>query len=146
LKRWLGVVMALVLAGPALADLTAARSEPKPEKRAEKALDNAAQALKSAEDAYKVKGDQAQTDLALREVAESVELAFSSLKATGKNPSKSPKHFKHAEIETRELLRRLRDFREQMSFDDREVLDKVRASVQKIHEDLLEGIMGGKKI
>ncbi len=138
--------MALALAVPALADLNAIKAEGKPEKRAERALDNAAAALKSAEDAYKVKGDLGQTNTELQEVGDSVELAYSSLKATGKNPSKSPKHFKRAEIETRELLRRLTDFREQMSFEDRDVLDKVRAAVQKVHEDLLEGIMGGKKI
>ena len=46
---------------------------------------------------------------------------------------------------TRELLRRIDDLREQMSVDDRETLDKVRAAVQKVHESLLEAIMGGKK-
>lgn len=138
--------MLLALAGTARADLAAIKAEGKPERRAELALGNAAQALKSAEDAYKVKGDLSRTNTALQEVGDSVELAYSSLKATGKNPSKSPKHFKRAEIQTRELLRRLTDFREQMSFEDRDVLDKVRAAVQKVHEDLLEGIMGGKKI
>jgi len=32
-----------------------------------------------------------------------------------------------------------------MSVDDREPLDRARATVQKVHESLLEGIMGGKK-
>ncbi len=136
----------IALAVPAWADLAAAKAQPNPEKRAEMALDNASSALKSAENAYKVKGDLGATNDSLREVADSVELAYDSLKETRKNPSKSPKHFKRAEIRTRELMRRLGDFREQMSFDDRETLDKVRASVQKVHESLLEGIMGGKKI
>jgi hypothetical protein len=32
-----------------------------------------------------------------------------------------------------------------MSVDDRDALEKVRAVVQKVHESLLEGIMGGEK-
>jgi hypothetical protein len=142
----LSLVFALVFAGPARADLGAAKAEANPEKRAEKLLDNAVSALKSAEDAYKVKGDLGAANTSLREVSDSVEMAYDSLKETRKNPSKSPKHFKRAEIRTRELMRQLGDFREQMSFDDRDVVDKVRAAVQKVHESLLEGIMGGKKI
>ncbi len=142
----IALVLALAGAAPLRADLNAIRQEPKPEKRAELALVNASAALTAAEDAYKVKGDLGATDAALKEVGASVDLAFESLQATHKNPSKSPKHFKRAEIKTRELLRRLTDFRDQMGFDERDVLDKVRASVQKVHENLLEGIMGGKKI
>jgi hypothetical protein len=127
------------------APLGTIKSEPKPERRAEMALDNADAALKAATDAYLVKGDLKQTNAALDEVSESVELAYTSLTETHKNPSRSPKHFKRAEIKTRELLRRLSDFREQMSVDDRGAVDRTRSAVQKVHEDLLEGIMGGKK-
>jgi hypothetical protein len=72
-------------------------------------------------------------------------LADESLKQTGKNPARSPKHFKHAEIKTRLLLRRLNDFREHMGVDDRETIDQVRAIIDKINQELLLGIMGGKK-
>ena len=81
----------------------------------------------------------------LEEVSASVEFAYDSLQQTHKVPSKSPKYFKRAEIQTRELLRRIDDFRAQMSVDERETIDKVRATVQKVHESLLEGIMSGKK-
>ena len=108
-------------------------------------MDNAAQALKSAQNTYLAQGDMKQVDASLEEVSASVQLAFDSLQQTHKVPNKSPKHFKKAEIETRELLRRLDDFREQMSVDDRDSLEKARAVVQKVHESLLEGIMGGKK-
>ncbi|HOL72044.1 MAG TPA: hypothetical protein PKW45_11415, partial [Bryobacteraceae bacterium] len=64
---------------------------------------------------------------------------------TGKDPSRSPKHFKRAEIRTRELLKRLADFREQMSALDRDSIDRISESIQKIHDDLLAGIMSGKK-
>jgi len=74
-----------------------------------------------------------------------VELADQALKQTGKNPIRSPKHFEHAELKTREVLRRLDGFRDEMSVADRSVLDRVVSAVQKVHDALLEGIMGKRK-
>lgn len=138
---WLAVALA---AGPAWADLTAARAEPNLEKRSRKALENADRAAAAARQAYR-NGDWKQCQGALEEIGESVMLAYESLKQTGKDPARSPKHFKYAEIKTRGLLRRLDDFRQEMSVDDRETLDRVRAVIDRIHRELLEGIMGGKK-
>jgi hypothetical protein len=139
------VSLAVLLAAlPLRADLAAVRAEPNLERRAAKALDNADRALKAAQQAYR-NGHGDQTVAAFDELRESVVLANDSLKQTGKNPSRSPKHFKRAEIRTRELLRRMNDFRPQMSPDDREPLEKAEAAIQKIHEELLAGIMGGKK-
>jgi hypothetical protein len=67
------------------------------------------------------------------------------LRQTGKNPSRSPKHFKYAELKTRDLLRKLDSFREAMSVTDRPVVDRVIGAVQKIHDALLDGIMGKNK-
>jgi hypothetical protein len=145
LKRLAVVAVAVSLALASQGDLDTIKSEPRPERRAERALDHADLALKSAQEEYLVKGDLKRTSAALEEVSESVQLAYAALKETHKNPSKSPKHFKRAEIKTRELLRRLTDFREQMSVDDRDFADKTRTVIQKVHEELLEGIMGGKK-
>jgi hypothetical protein len=141
----LTMVFAVLTVVPTWASLDAAKAEPNLEKRSSLALDNAQHALKSAQDAYLAQNDMKQVAASLEEVSASVELAYDSLQQTHKVPSKSPKYFKKAEIETRELLRRLDDLREQMSVDDREPLDKARATVQKVHESLLEGIMGGKK-
>ncbi len=145
LKRLAVFAVAVSLSLGSETPLGTIKSEPKPEKRAEMALDNADSALRSATDAYLAKGDLKQTNASLDEVSESVELAYTSLTETHKNPSRNPKHFKRAEIKTRELLRRLTDFREQMSVDDREAVDRARSAVQKVHEDLLEGIMGSRK-
>lgn len=145
MKRLLLFLVAVPLALASETSLSAIKSEPKPERRAEMALDNAETAFKSAQDAYLVKGDLKQTTADLDEMSESVQLAYASLKATHKNPSKSPKYFKRAEIKTRELLRRLNDFRDQMNVDDRTAADKAHAVVLKVHEDLLEGIMGSKR-
>jgi hypothetical protein len=125
-------------------DLARLQSEPNLEKRAHAALDNAREAIKQARDAY-TNGDTAAAESRLEEVGQSVELADSALKQTGKNPSRSPKHFKYAELRTRELLRKLDGFRDDMSVVDRPGLDGVIAAVQKIHDALLEGIMGKKK-
>ena len=101
--------------------------------------------LKTAEDAYFQKEDLSQTKTALNELAESAELAFTSLQETSKNPSKHPRHFIDAEIRIRELLRRLNDFGERMSALDRDLVTSVRATLQKVREDLLAAIMGTKQ-
>jgi len=125
-------------------DLARIEAEPNLPKRAHAALENADQALKEAREAY-AKGDVAAATARLDEVQRSVELADSALKQTGKDPGRSPKHFKQAELRTRELLRKLDNFREQMSVADRAPEERVAGVVQKIHDAWLDGIMGKKK-
>jgi hypothetical protein len=144
LIRLLISLAGLLAVVPLRADLAAVQAEPNLERRAGKALDNADRALKTAQETYR-NGYAQQSEAAFEELRESVVLANDSLQQTGKNPSRSPKHFKRAEIRTRELLRRLNDFRPQMSLEDRGPLEKAEATIQKIHEELLAGIMGGKK-
>jgi len=138
------VLAALLTAGSAAAALDQARAEPNLEKRAKLALDNADAALKAAREAYRA-GNMAETNARLGELGDSVDLAFMSLSDTGKNPRKSPKYFKHAEMETRELTRKLDDFQHEMSYTDRPSIDKVKARIQQVHDDLLTGLMEGKK-
>lgn len=144
-KRFV-LALALTLAGGAAAstELDAVRAEANLEKRSKLALDNAASALRSAREAYQA-GDTATVTVKADEIGESVDLAYNSLTETGKNPRKSPKWFKHAEMETRELTRRLEDFAQQMNYDDRAILDKTRARVEQVHDDLLTGLMEGRK-
>jgi uncharacterized protein (DUF1800 family) len=144
-KRFV-LALALTLAGGAAAstELDAARAEANLEKRSKLALDNAASALRSAREAYQA-GDTATVTAKTDEIGESVDLAYNSLTETGKNPRKSPKWFKHAEMETRELTRRLEDFAQQMNYNDRAILDKIRARVEQVHDELLTGLMEGRK-
>ena len=137
--------MLLCLAPAALlrADLAAAKAEPNLERRSKLALDNAAVALKAARAAYNG-GENAKLAPLIAEVGESVGLAATSLKETGKNPRKSPKYFKHAEIETRALLKKIESFQDEMNVADRPTLDALRTRVQEVHDDLLMGIMEGK--
>jgi len=131
-------------APPSDDDLARVEAEPNLEKRAHAALDNADDALRLAREAY-AKGDDGGATARLDEVQRSVELADSALKQTGKNPSRSPKHFKQAEMRTRDLLRKLDGFRDQMSVADRAAAERVVEAVQKIHDAWLDGIMGKKK-
>jgi hypothetical protein len=144
--RRLAAALALTIAaaGSLRADLRAARAETNLEKRSKLALENAEDAYKAARAAYE-KGDSSLLAAAANEILESVELAHTSLKQTGKDPRKSPKWFKRAEMQTRELGRKLESFQNEMNFGDRATLDSVKAKVQQVHDDLLLGLMEGKK-
>jgi hypothetical protein len=144
--RWLPAVLMLccALAGSLRADLKPALAEPNLGKRSKLALDNAAVALKAAREAYG-KGDNDKVAAGAAEIQESVGLAYDSLMKTGKNPRNSPKWFKQAEIETRDLLKKLDSFQRDMDYADRPSLDQVKARVQEVHDELLLGLMEGKR-
>jgi len=133
----------LLVPGVLRADLKRAMAEPNLEKRSGLALENAAAALKAAREAYD-KNDSDLTAKYAAEIQESVDLAYDSLVQSGKNPRNSS-WCKKAEISTRDLSRRLESFQEQMSYTDRPMLDAVKAEVQKVHDDLLMGVMEGRK-
>jgi hypothetical protein len=133
----------LLVPGVLRADLKRAMAEPNLEKRSGLALENAAAALKAAREAYD-KNDSDLTAKYAAEIQESVDLAYDSLVQSGKNPRNSS-WCKKAEISTRDLSRRLESFQEQMSYTDRPMIDAVKAEVQKVHDDLLMGVMEGRK-
>jgi hypothetical protein len=126
------------------ADLKKALAEPDLGKRSKLALDNALAAYQSARDAYQT-SEMERVKTAIDEMGQSVDLAFQSLKDTGKNPRNSPRWFKNAELATRDLARRIASFQDQMSYTDRALLDQVKARVQQVHDELLLGLMEGKK-
>jgi hypothetical protein len=119
-------------------------AEPNLEKRSQLALENAVEAYKTAREAYR-KGEKEAVTARIAEIEESVTLAHTSLTQTGKDPRRSPKWFKKAEIETRDLMKRLDGFEHEMGFEDRPMLEKVKAKVQEVHDDLLVGLMEGKR-
>ena len=131
-------------AGCLRADLKPALAESNLGKRSKLALDNAAVALKAAREAYAT-GDNQKVAAAADEILQSVDLAYESLMKTGKNPRSSPRWFKPAEISTRDLSRKLETFQRDMDYADRPLLDKVKARVQQVHDELLLGLMEGKK-
>ena len=50
-----------------------------------------------------------------------------------------------AEISTRDLSKKLDSFQRDMDFADRPLLDKVKARLQQVHDELLLGLMEGKR-
>jgi len=124
-------------------DLNAIKSEPNLERRSEMALDYAQTQLDAARDAYNG-GDLAKWRSALDELGAAVELSYRSLQETGKN-ARNNKHFKRAELKTHELVRRLDGLRQSVSVDDRDAVEKVRAKVSEVHDELLQGIMSKNK-
>jgi hypothetical protein len=138
------LLLAVAAAAPELrADLRAALAEPDLGKRSKLALDNAEAALQAARAAYE-QGEIQKTGAALKEARESVVLAYQSLFDTHKNPRKSPRWFKSAELETRNLQRRLDTFDHDMGYDDRPMLKPLREKVVEVHDSLLLGLMEGK--
>lgn len=137
------IAIALFAAQLYATDLGTIKKEPNLERRSDLALQYANSALDTARDAYAA-GDVDKTGAAIEEVGSSVDLAYDSLEQTGKDPRRSPKFFKRAEMSTRQLLRRLDGMIESMSVADRMLAEKVRGRVADIHENLLKGIMKKK--
>lgn len=139
----IAITVGAAVTGTAAGALDQVRQEPNLEKRSKLALENAEAAFKDARNAHRI-GDTAVMAAKVNEVEQSVGLAFTSLNSTGKNPRRSPKYFKQAEMETRALARRLDEFQHEMTAEDRSTLDSLRAKVQQVHDELLTGLMGGK--
>lgn len=123
-------------------DLSTIRNEPNLEKRSDLALEYANTALDSARDAVSA-SDSAKVQAALAEVRESVELSWHSLTDTGKY-ARNNNFFKRAEVRTRAFLRRLDGLHDIASVEDQPAIEKVRARVAEIHDDLIQGIMSKK--
>jgi hypothetical protein len=146
MRTWMWLSMLALGLAPAVAlraDLKQAMAERDLGRRSKLALDNAEVILKAARAAYD-RGENEKVAAALTEIIESVDLASESLTKTGKNPRSSPKWFKQAEIQTRDLLKRLETFQRDMSFTDRAMLDQTKNRVQEVHDSLLLGLMEGK--
>ena len=137
------VTLALVATGEVRADLTKVRAEKSLTRRARMALDNANAQFDIASKGYLDKS-WVETKAALEEVLESVELALTSLDQTGKKP-RNPRDYKNLEIKTNALLKRLGDFLERMSFDEREQVKGIAERIQRIHDDTLMAVMGEQK-
>ncbi len=126
------------------ADLESIKAEPNLERRARSALDFAKASVKPVLRAYEQSDSQRGTQL-LMQIQEAVELAHQALSATGKNPRKNPKHFKRAEIQTRNLVKQLRGLSRDLNYDEREVVESVMDRVSAINDQLLLAIMTKKK-
>ena len=138
------LALVLIFASRLMAGLDAVKAEHNLERRSELALANAESALDKARETYK-NGDEQPFKSALEELSESIDLCKQSLDESGKNARKSPKYFKKAEIGIRHLIRRLDNFRIEMSIDDRGPVEKLQERAHGLQEAILHEIMGKKK-
>ena len=130
--------------GAAAGPLDAARAEPNLEKRSEKALQAAQKTLDSLRRTGDL-SDRAAVQAALTDVRAGDELCVDSLEESGKNPRRSPKYFKRAEISLRKLNRQLEDLRVALSADDRAPAATLLAYTVQVQEELLLGIFTKRK-
>ena len=137
------VLLLAAAPGGLWADLTKAKAQPNLERRARLALDNAALQLRLASQADK-SGDWAKTKEALAELGESVDLAYLSLKQTGKNPRNSGQ-FKNLEIKVRGLVKNLEEFRRTLDFEQREELTPLVKHLRQVHDEVLQSVMTPKR-
>jgi hypothetical protein len=105
-----------------------------PEKKYMPAFDTANKAI----DASRAAGMDKQE---LDKAASEVERVLQILVDTGKPPYKNAKHYKKAELKTREILRRIDTLLRDAGIDEREALQSAHDRVQRVHEKLLEGVM-----
>lgn len=131
------VAILLLSEGEAVASsLVGARARTSLERRSTVALKKAESAFTAARDAYRAR-DSVSMAVSITDIGQYLDLAYTSLTETGKNPRESPKYFKQAEIKVRELARKLEYLQLEMPFDDQARLESVRTRVEQIDEDLL---------
>jgi L-ribulose-5-phosphate 3-epimerase UlaE len=134
-----GALLILVLA----ADLASVRAEPDFFKRSQKAVEHAQQSLTKAREAWN-KGDLKAYEAQLEEAAAAAELCLTALESDGRHPSKLGNQYKKAEQKTRDLLRRAENFARDVGIDDRPLAEKLVERIQKVHDQLLAGVMSKK--
>ncbi|HUQ94910.1 MAG TPA: hypothetical protein VM120_24740 [Bryobacteraceae bacterium] len=140
------VAMVILLAhqGETAGGLAAVRAEPNPERRYWKALEYAVTEIQDARKSYH-DGKSDAFHAAIGQVGAAVQLCDETLRSTGKNPSRNPKHFKRAELKIREILRRMAALENEAAVEDRPFVAKVRTDVQELHDELLMDIMGRRR-
>jgi hypothetical protein len=139
------VVLALgMIAAVHAGDLAKVKTEPSLEKRSKLALENANADVDAASKAYQA-GDVKGAFVAIRDIRDSVDLCRDSLRATGKDARKNPRAFKRAEMDIRELLRRLKSLETDFSVDDRAAILDAQQHLQEVHDDLIQQIMTKRK-
>jgi len=125
-------------------DLAAIRTDPNLERRSDRALMNADEAMDAAVKAYEA-GDVKKSAENLDELRQSVDLSERSLEETGKDARHHPGPYKRAELKTRALLRRLEQWAHDVGSEDRAMVESARDHVAQVHDGLLEDIMSKKK-
>jgi hypothetical protein len=120
------------------------RADANPEHRAKAAVEYATNAERAAEQATS-DNDNASFKKSIAEMMSAMELARDSFAASGKTPSRNPRNFKNAELQSHELLHRLGDLKDSLDIDQRALLEGPIKKIEAIHDVWFYGIMGRKK-
>jgi hypothetical protein len=138
------IVLVLFAAGIAGAvDLSAIRAQPDLDKRALLAMTHADECV----DVVRKDWDGGRMEEARTRVSEiqsSVQLAYDSLRQTGKQPHNN-KYYKRVELNMRELVRRMEGLQNDAPYDDRASVEQVLKGVQDLHDQILMDIMSRRK-
>jgi predicted acylesterase/phospholipase RssA len=126
------------------ADLEAVKKEPDLERRSEKALDAALEAVKRARTLPAEGGSLADLQKDMDAVIDAVELALQSLRDTGKKPNKLTRSYKRGELKTREIQKHIDILIQALAFDNRPPAEKAQARMNVLHDEFLFGVMSGK--
>jgi hypothetical protein len=140
---WMTVLAALVFAPAGFAGIEEVKREPRLEKRAEKAVENAKTKMTEAGAAYRA-GERGAMMAALEEMRNSLLLCRKSLEETGKHPKKLSTQYKKAEQGSTAILRLLGDLTEALYAEDRPPVEEIRKSVQALHDEFLSAVMRRK--
>lgn len=124
------------------ADLAAVKAEPDPNRRSERALGNASQALDEARKAA-ASDDSKALAAAFREMSDSADVCQDSLAHSGKDPRRS-KYYKQAELKLHNLIRQLAGFGDTLPLDQRDDAEATRQHLQQVHDAILEAALGKK--
>lgn len=136
-------MFSLVLLTALAIDLDSVKSEPLPEKRAQRALDCAQERITDARKHYE-SGNDAALAKALQQAAEAAEYSVAALEEMGKHPSRNVRHYKPAELRVREILRRIETLRNDVSVDQRAPVVECEKRLAAVHDKLLDGVMSRK--
>ena len=137
------LLLLVMTAAAACADIQSVMSEPNLEKRSERALANADVELDAARKANHAQDSKAFAS-ALDEVRQSIELCYKSLQESGKAARKSPKYFKKAEMKLRDISKRLDNLEKDVMMDERGPVTSLKKRVDELNEQLVLDIMTKK--
>jgi len=148
MKDHLCLLFTIVLLAPAQTlpsdPLAAISAEREPEKRYWKALEFATATVNTARQQYEA-GSLEDFRSSLILVEKSVQLSDKTLRSTGKDPARNPKHFKRAEQRIREILKKLAGLEDTVAVEDRSAVRPIRDSLQKLQEEMVMDIVGRRK-
>jgi hypothetical protein len=114
-----------------------------PERQYMLAFDNANKAIDSSRTSSS-EGKAEEAKKSLENAAKEVETALATLEGMDKPAYKNGKHYKRAELRTREILRRIDTLLRDAGFEERDSLKSAHERVAAVHEKLLVGVMSKK--